>query len=393
VAVLSSLVDAHCHVVTAGPVDEARFAAWCTEAAEGSTLDSQTVFAVRRWCPPVLGLPAHAPVADYLAARREVGPAEVTRRLLGAANLAALLVDTGLPGDGTGGGPGGLGGGDITPADLSAAAGAPVSEVVRLEALAEGLARSTTAEGFAAGFTDALAAALASSGVVAVKSIVAYRHGLDIDPTRPSPAEVTRAAGQWLASDASRRPSEERARRRRSQSGPMRLTDPVLLRFLLWSAVDAGRPVQLHTGFGDADASVLRSDPGLLQRFCAATQSSGTSLVLLHCYPYHRQAGWLAHVYRHVHVDVGLTLNHVGGRAAAVLAEFLELAPFDRVHYSSDAYGLPELYLAGAAQFRHALATVLDGLVGDGALARADADRTAAAIGANNAARLYALPL
>jgi predicted TIM-barrel fold metal-dependent hydrolase len=363
VAILSSLVDAHCHVVTAEPVDEARFAAWCTEAAEGSTLDSQTVFGVRRWCPPVLGRPAHAPVADYLAARREAGPAEVTRRLLGAANLGALLVDTGLPGDGM-----------LTPADLSAAAGAPVSEVVRLETLAEGLAGGTTAAGFAAAFTDALAAALASPGVVAMKSIVAYRHGLDVDPTRPSPAEVTRATSRWLG------------------GGPLRLTDPVLLRFLLWSAVDAGRPVQLHTGFGDADASVVRSDPGLLQRFCAATQSSGTPLVLLHCYPYHRQAGWLAHVYRHVHVDVGLTLNHVGGRAAAVLAEFLELAPFDRVHYSSDAYGLPELYLAGAAQFRHALATVLDGLVGDGALAQADADRTAAAIGADNSTRLYALP-
>jgi len=384
VAVLTSLVDAHCHVVTAGPVDEARFAAWCTEAAEGSTLDSQTVFAVRRWCPPVLGLPPHARVADYLAARREVEPAEVTRRLLGAANLGALLVDTGLPGDGM-----------LTPTDLSDAAAAPVSEVVRLETLAEGLAGGTTAAGFAAAFTDALAAALATSGVVAVKSIVAYRHGLDVDPTRPSPAEVTRAAGRWLGTPggtASRRPSEERARRRRSQDGTVRLTDPVLLRFLLWSAVDAGRPVQLHTGFGDADASVVRSDPGLLQRFCAATQDAGTPLVLLHCYPYHRQAGWLAHLYRHVHVDVGLTLNHVGGRAPAVLAEFLELAPFDRVHYSSDAYGLPELYLAGAAQFRHALDTVLDGLVDDGALARADADRTAAAIGADNAARLYALP-
>jgi predicted TIM-barrel fold metal-dependent hydrolase len=155
--------------------------------------------------------------------------------------------------------------------------------------------------------------------------------------------------------------------------------------------VDAGRPVQVHTGFGDADAVVTRSDPGLLHAFCAATQAAGTPLVLLHCYPYHRQAGWLAHLYRHVHVDVGLTLNHVGARAPAVLAEFLELAPFDRVHYSSDAYGLPELYLAGAAQFRHALASMLGSFVADGAMAAADAQRCAAAIGAGNATRLYGL--
>jgi predicted TIM-barrel fold metal-dependent hydrolase len=356
------LVDAHCHVVTAGPVDAAGLAAWCTEASSASTLDSQTVFAVRRWCPPVLGLPAHAPVAEYLAARDALGPAEVTRRLLGAAGLRALLVDTGLPDDGM-----------VTPDELGRAAGAPVAEVVRLEALAQRIAPGAGAAGFAGAFTDALAAALGDPRVVAVKSIVAYRYGLDLEPGRPEAAEVARAAGTWMG------------------SGLGRLVDPVLLRFLLWSAVDADRPVQLHTGFGDADAVVARSDPGLLHAFCAATRAAGTPLVLLHCYPYHRQAGWLAHLYPHVHVDVGLTLNHVGARAPAVLAEFLELAPFDRVHYSSDAFGLPELYLAGAAQFRHALATVLDSFVHDGAMARSDADRTAVAIGAGNAARLYGL--
>jgi uncharacterized protein len=361
-----ALVDAHCHVVTAGPVDEAGFAAGCTEAAQATTVDSQTVAAVRRWCPPALGLPAHAPVAEYLAARDALGPAEANRRLLGAAGLSRLLVDTGLPAEGM-----------LTPRDLSAVAGAPVAEVVRLETLAERVADGASAAGFGDAFAAALATALADAGVVAVKSIVAYRHGLDLDPARPDPAEVTRAAGDWL--------------RARPERGAARLTDPVLLRHLLWTAVDAGRPIQLHTGFGDADAALARADPGLLQPFCAATEAAGTPLVLLHCYPYHRQAAWLSHLYPHVHVDVGLTLNHVGARAAAVLAEFLELAPFDRVHYSSDAFGLAELYLAGAAQFRHALATVLDGFVADGAWSRPDADRIAAAIGAGNATRLYGL--
>jgi predicted TIM-barrel fold metal-dependent hydrolase len=310
----------------------------------------------------VLGLPAHAPLEDYLAARRALDPADVARRLLGAAQLRALLVDTGLPADGM-----------QTLDDLAQAAGAPAAEVVRLERLAERLSTSTTAAGFAEAFTTALEVALADPRVVAVKSILAYRHGLDIDPDRPSDAHVVRAADGWL------------------RQGGARLTDPVLLRFLLWTAVDAGRPIQLHTGFGDADAALTRADPGLLQPFCAATRTAGTPLVLLHCYPFHRQAGWLAHLYPHVYVDLGLTLNHVGARAAAVLAEFLELVPFDRVHYSSDAYGLPELYLAGAAQFRHALAVVLDGFVDDGALARADADRVAAGIGAGNAVRLYGL--
>jgi len=367
VAVLTDrpLVDAHCHPATARPLDAVGFAALCSESPwpRSSGVDGQAVLAVRRWCPPALGLPAHAPLAEYLAARAELGPEETTRRLLRAANLRALLVDTGLPGEG-----------ELSLDAMAAAAGAPVAEVVRLEALAERVAGAATASGFADAFTSALAAALAHPRAVAVKSIVAYRDGLDIDPARPTAAEVTRAAEAWL------------------RGGARRLTDPALLRFLLWSAVDAGRPIQLHTGFGDADVTLARADPGLLQPFCAATRGAGAPLVLLHCYPYHRSAGWLAHLYPHVHVDVGLTLNYVGPRAPAVLAEMLELAPFDQVHYSSDGYGPAELHLAGAAQFRHALGVVLSGFVDGGGLTAADAGRIAAGIGADNAVALYGLP-
>jgi predicted TIM-barrel fold metal-dependent hydrolase len=208
-------------------------------------------------------------------------------------------------------------------------------------------------------------------GAVAVKSIAAYRCGLDFPAHRPTKADVIRAAYRWLS------------------HGAGRLTDPVLISHLLWTAVDAGRPIQLHTGFGDADASLTRSNPALLQRFCAATEAAGTPLVLLHCYPYHRQAGWLAHVYRHVYVDVGLTVSHVGARAPAVLGEFLEITPFGRLVYSSDAYGLAELYMVGAAQFRHSLGRVLGNLVADDAMTPTEAHDLAAAIGTENARALY----
>jgi len=101
--------------------------------------------------------------------------------------------------------------------------------------------------------------------------------------------------------------------------------------------------------------------------------------VLLHCYPYHRQAGWLALVYRNVYVDVGLTMTHLGARAAAVLGEFTELAPWHKLMFSTDAYGLPELFLVGAAQFRAALAE----------LSTVDAERFAAAICGGTARRVY----
>jgi hypothetical protein len=314
---------------------------------------------------------------DYLAARRDLSAVEVNTRLLRAANLRTMLIDTGLRGDEL-----------LSVAGLGEAAAAPTAEVLRLEALAERIADATTASWFPDAFTSALDNALngagglagqAHGGVVAVKSIAAYRHGLDLAPDRPTRAEVVAAAGMWL-------------RERDGEEDRSRLTDPVLLRFLLWSAVDAGRPIQMHTGFGDADAAVRGSDPGLLQPFCAATEAAGTPIVLLHCYPYQRKAGWLAHVYPHVYVDVGLTTGYLGARSTVVLGEFLELAPFWKVLYSSDAYGLAELYLVGAAQFRHSLTRVLAGFVSDGAMSEADSYRIATMVGAENANRIYRLP-
>ena len=47
--------------------------------------------------------------------------------------------------------------------------------------------------------------------------------------------------------------------------------------------------------------------------------------VLLHCYPYEREAGYLAQAFNNVHLDVGLSVNHLGARAAAFVARLRPL--------------------------------------------------------------------
>jgi predicted TIM-barrel fold metal-dependent hydrolase len=114
--------------------------------------------------------------------------------------------------------------------------------------------------------------------------------------------------------------------------------------------------------------------------------------MLLHCYPYHREAGYLATAYPQVYVDVGLALNFVGpGRAGQVLAEALELTPPAKMLYSSDAFGLPELYHLSAVVFRGALRRLLDNVVDAGEWSAADAARIAEMIGWRNAQRAYGL--
>jgi predicted TIM-barrel fold metal-dependent hydrolase len=259
--------------------------------------------------------------------------------------------------------------------------------VVRLERVAERLAANgVSAAGFASAYADALAAATVDA--VAVKSVLAYRGGFSADAGRPSRTEVRSAAGRWLARTAQRPaapPSQGEV------AAPVRLDEPVLLRFVLWCGVDRGLAVQIHTGFGDRDLRLAAADPALLQPFLAAAERRAVPIVLLHCYPYHRQAGWLAQVFPHVYVDVGLTVGQVGARAGAVLAEFCELAPFPKLLFSTDGYALPELYLVGAAQFRHSFGRLLDGWVGEGAMPAEDGQRVAAMVGAGNARRLYRL--
>jgi predicted TIM-barrel fold metal-dependent hydrolase len=114
--------------------------------------------------------------------------------------------------------------------------------------------------------------------------------------------------------------------------------------------------------------------------------------MLLHCYPFHRNAAALAQAYPHVYLDVGMTLHYVGARAAAVVAESLELAPFAKVLFSSDAAGPAELHYLGALRWRRATADVLGGWVETGDWSAGDAIRVARMIGAENARRVYRLP-
>ncbi|HEX3752962.1 MAG TPA: amidohydrolase family protein [Streptosporangiaceae bacterium] len=365
------LADHHCHGVVRRDLDRPAFEAMLTEAgyagAGGVTMfGSQLGLALRRWCPPVLGLDPHAGPDEYLAARAGLGHEEVGRRFLLAAGLDVLYVDTGFEPEPL-----------TSPAELATLAGAASREVVRLEQVAETVgARLAGGAGAGREFGAAFRAELATRAreAIGLKSVAAYRVGLDLAPDRPTETEVAVAAAHWLDSPA---------------GTPGRLADPVLHRFFIWCGADLGLPIQFHVGYGDRDVDLHRGNPLLLTGLLRALEPAGVPVMLLHNYPFHREAGYLAQVFRHVYVDAGLATHNLGRGSAALIAETLELTPFGKFLYSSDGFGLPELHYLGALLFRRGLSAFLRAGLDDGSWTRADAEQIARQAGYRNARRVY----
>jgi hypothetical protein len=257
--------------------------------------------------------PGEAAVYHYrLAGDRD----EYASALLRATNTELLLVDDGypLPGEGT------------TWQELGELAGCEARPVLRIESREQEAVREEVG-------------AARGRGFVALKTIAAYRGGLD------------------------------------------RIAEPVIAALEANEQTGRPLPVQVHCGFGDSDLWLARADPShlkpLIERF------RETPFVLLHCYPFVREAGWLAHVYGNVWFDLSLTIPHVS-RPAEMLRQALELSPVSKLLYASDAARTPELYFLAAKWWREALAEVLPELLED------DAEPAARRILRENALELYA---
>jgi uncharacterized protein len=365
------LVDHHVHGATRDDLDSASFEAMVTESdrpgAPGtSQWDSQVGFAIRRWCAPVLDLDPHVEGSAYLARRTELGWAEVNRRFLTACGVDEWLIDTGFGPD------------LILDLDgMRAVTGASCREITRLEVVAESVVQSgVDAAGYGEAVVASVEAAL-SAGAVGTKTVMAYRGGFDIELSRPSADAVTAAAGGWL--------------RQVEATGAVRCTDPVLIAHGVWTALDARVPMQVHVGLGDTDLDLMAANPLHLTALYRASESLGTPILLLHCYPFHREAGYLAQMFPHAYFDLGLALNYVGNQATQLVAESLEVAPFTKQLYSSDGWGPAELHYLGSRLWRRAVSEVAGRWVAADEWSAADAARVIELVGAGNARRIYDL--
>ena len=288
------------------------------------------------------------------------------KRLFDACGLSTLVVDLGYP---------------QPPVDRSQFLAEMPLEVVaiyRIEPLIVELLREDIDWGeFRWRYDAAISNAIEHDGYRGLKSIIAYRTGLDISPLSRSPDQGLQAL------DAIRRGIGGQAMKK--------LRDHLLCR-ALELCLEYDVPMQIHTGMGDFEVNLMLCRPALLMDLLRFPTFRACRVLLVHSgYPYHAEAGYMANMLPRVYCDVSEGIPFAAHAARRIYAETLEMAPFSKVVYGSDAYIMPEINYVGAKLGKSALAQVLQDLVDGDMLSLEEAQQAAGLILAGNARRLYRL--
>jgi uncharacterized protein len=369
------VVDNHCHGVTTdqafGNVEAWRRA--FTESTDPGMPREHVVTTALyrrliRALAPFLGC---EPTEDAVfAARTAREGKKFTAELLRSANIDTLLLDTGFPPPEK-----------VFPVpELGELGGCRTEPVLRLEVLMESLLAgydtlAATEEALTAALEDVRA-----GGHVALKSIAAYRTGLDIR--------------EWSREEAE---ASFREYHRSALNGFTRLVHKPLLDSLLHVAfalaADQEVPVQFHVGYGDADTDLLLGNPLHLRAVLGKPNYRALPVVLLHeCYPYTRQGGYLAAVYENVYLDLSYGIPLLGyGEMLGFTRQALGVAPTSKLVYSSDGIGVPELHWMSAIDGRRVIGEVLGELVAYGETSLTQAETAGESMLRENAIRLYRL--
>ena len=302
-----------------------------------------------------------------LAARNAAvaaGYTEYVSRLYGDVGLDTLVFDFGIP---------------LPMLDVAAVRSELAVDVVpvfRIEPLIADLLKTDIgwAE-FQQRYDDTIADALTNQGFKGVKSIIAYRTGLDISPLSRTPDQGLQALD---------------AIRRGLGGGSMKQLRDHLLCRALDLCIEHDVPMQIHTGMGDFEVNLVLCRPAYLMDLLRFPAYRSCRVLLVHAgYPYHREAAYMANVLPRVWCDLSEGIPFAGNAAWDILRGVLAMAPLTKVCYGSDGYTLPEINYTSAKLGKQALASVLTELVNDGMLSEPDAQTSAGLILSGNARELY----
>ena len=247
-------------------------------------------------------------------------------RLFSEVDLRWLLVDIGLAKS------------EVGFTDFETLVPAKVRYVYRLESVVDDLwkDRVSAAEGRAE-VRRKITEAASRLDIVAVKSIIGYRTGLEINPD----LTVRETDGSGEA----------------SYRGLMFLEAADLCRELKI-------PFHVHAAFGESNLDLRTNNPLHLKPFLDSPAGRDVNLVLIHGgYPYTFEAGYLGAMYPNVYVDISEFIPFVPLGMRRGIEDIMSMCPLNKILYGSDGFDQPESHWYGAKMAKEILGEVIQGLV------------------------------
>lgn len=384
----TEVVDNHCHGLVVEELlrsDPASFEARLTLAGQAyltsngsepatwrhiESLVEDNVFSIvsRRWLASYLACsddPAAVVTARDKVMRAD--PVAYLRGLLDDQRITALVADEGythLP---------------VAGKDLAELTARPVHRVARIESFVDALKLDEDLrdfDQFAGALEARLDEAAADPSTVALKSIVAYRTGLDVgDPDlQGARAGFERwRAGGWV---------DDRVHAKAARDFLLHRAMAVVERHSI--------AFHIHCGDGDPDVVFQHAKPQDLYPFL--TRYRSRPIVLMHAgHPWSDEAAYLAAILPNVYVDLSVLVPWASVRIESYLTGMLGTTPSRKLLYSSDQVYEPELFWLPARFARQALGRSLSRLVAADDLTLAQAQSIGAGVLGANCRRVHGL--
>ncbi len=341
------VVDNHCHPVLLNQhMDALRFRSYCTEATDPSFAEKHvpnTVYYLWLLRQMATFYGCERNEDDILAARSRLGADTLLEHLLRAANIDTLVLDPAYP----------LSSACYTPERMGQLGHCRAVKMLRLETLMQELILDySDFDEVIERFADQVRH-VHEHGYCALKSIVAYRTGLNI--------------AEWSKDEAAA--SFLEARTQASEQEQLRIAHKPLIDYLLHiafqQAAEQQLPIQFHTGYGDSDTDMRLGNPLQLREVLERKDYHSMAVVLLHeSYPYCQLGAYLAAIYPHVYFDLSYTIPFLDKlEMLAFTRQALSVAPASKLMFSTDGIHLPEMHWAGALRGRSIIGQVLDEMI------------------------------
>ena len=384
----ADVVDNHCHGLVVDELlqaDPATFEARLTLTGQAYLTSNQNDPAVwrsvealvennayslisRRWLGEFLDCAQDpASLARVRDSVLRADPVGYTRRLLADQNIVELVADEGYTYMPVGG------------AELERLVGIPVHRVARIESFIDDLKGRqdvSSLDEFADALVQRLDQAAADPRTIALKSVIAYRTGLDIaDPPR---SEAASAFRRWQAAGW----ADSRA--------DSKLVRDYLLHLAM--AVIERHDIALHIHCGDGDPDVVfgHSRPQDLYDFLRRYHRQ--PIVLMHAgHPWSEEAAYIASILPHVHIDLSVLIPWASLNIESHLSKLIGMMPSSKLMYSSDQVYEPELFWLPARFARRALERALSAAADAEYLTQAEGEAIGRGILAGNTRRVHGI--